>query len=82
MALDAYQTRTLDGSPDGLPLGPSSRLEERFTPAADGKRLDYTITIDDPDTFTMPVSLKRLWIWRPDERVRPYECGTRQGPTQ
>jgi hypothetical protein len=69
-------------SPDGLPQGSSSRLEERFTPAADGKRLDYAVTITDPDTFTMPVRLQRIWVWNPDERVRPYACGTIQGPTQ
>jgi hypothetical protein len=65
-------------SPDGLPLGPSARLEERFTPADDGKRLDYTVTITDPDTFTKPVALERFWVWSPTERVRPYECGQRQ----
>jgi hypothetical protein len=34
---------------NGLPQGPSSRLEERFTPSPDGKRLAYTLTITDPD---------------------------------
>ena len=65
-------------SPDGLPLGPSARLEERFTPADDGKRLDYTVTITDADTFTKPAVLERFWVWSPTERVRPYECGQRQ----
>jgi len=69
-------------SPDGLPQGPSSRLEERFTPTADGKRLNYTLTVTDPDTFTMPVTLKRAWVWRADEAVRPYQCGQRQDPAR
>ena len=62
----------------GLPQGPASRLEERFTPAADGKRLSYTLTITDPDTFTMPAVLKRAWVWWDKERVRKYACGAQQ----
>src|SRR5262249_41487750 len=69
-------------APNGLPQGPSSRLAERFTPAADGKRLAYTLTITDPDTFTTPPVLKRAWVWRADERLRRYACGTRQAVAQ
>lgn len=65
-------------APNGLPQGRASRLEERFTPAADGKRLTYTLTITDPDTFTIPAVLKRAWVWRAGERVRQYACGSRQ----
>jgi len=69
-------------APSGLPQGPSSRMEERFTPSADGKRLAYTVTITDPDTFATPAVLKRAWVWREGERVRPYACGKRQIITQ
>jgi hypothetical protein len=69
-------------APNGLPQGPSSRLEERFTPAADGKRLAYTLTITDPDTFTTPPVLKRAWVWRASEQLRRYACGTKQSVTQ
>jgi hypothetical protein len=65
-------------APNGLPQGPQSRMVERFTPTADGKRLEYSVTITDPDTFVTPAVLKRAWIWSPTERVRQYECGTRQ----
>jgi hypothetical protein len=65
-------------APNGLPQGPQSRMVERFTPTPDGKRLDYSVTITDPDTFVTPAVLKRAWLWSPTERLRKYECGTRQ----
>jgi hypothetical protein len=60
--------------PSGIPQGPSSSSVERFTPTAVGTRLRYTMTITDPATFTAPVELKRAWVWRPDETVKPYNC--------
>jgi len=58
--------------PSGIPQGPSSRIVERFTPSNDGTRLNYTMTITDPATFTAPLELKRSWVWRPGESVKPY----------
>jgi hypothetical protein len=58
----------------GIPLGPGATTEERFTLNADGSRLDYTMTVVDPATFTAPVTLRKAWEWRPGEQVRPYEC--------
>ena len=67
-------------APYGLPLGRSARLQERFMPTADGKRLRYTLLIDDPDTFTVNPVLSRSWIWQEDARVREYACGKPQDP--
>jgi hypothetical protein len=58
----------------GIPLGPNATTEERFTPNADGSRLEYTMTVTDPATFTAPVTLRKAWEWRPGEQLRPYEC--------
>jgi hypothetical protein len=60
--------------PSGVPQGPSSTIVERFTPTSDGTRLNYTMSITDPATFTAPVELTRSWVWRPGETVRPYNC--------
>ncbi len=60
--------------PNGVPQSRSSTLVERFTPAPDGTRLQYTLTITDPETFTTPVVLKRAWVSRPGERVNKYNC--------
>jgi hypothetical protein len=60
--------------PSGIPQGPSSSIVERFTPTNDGTRLSYSMTITDPATFTEPLELKRSWVWRPGETVKPYNC--------
>jgi hypothetical protein len=65
--------------PSGIPQGPSSSIVERFTPTSDGTRLNLTMTITDPATFSDPVELKRSWVWRPDEKVKPYNCVERKG---
>ena len=62
---------------NGVPLGPSATLVERFTPNDEGTRLNYTLTVTDPDTFTQPIELKRAWVWRPGEAVKPYNCISR-----
>ena len=30
-------------------------------------------------TFTAPLELKRSWVWRPGETVKPYNCIERKG---
>jgi hypothetical protein len=64
--------RWLNGT--GVPLSSEAMTEERFTLNADGSRLEYTMTVTDPATFTAPVTLRKAWEWRPGEQVRPYEC--------
>jgi hypothetical protein len=49
---------------------------ERFTPSADGSRLHYTISVTDPAVFTKAVEMKRSWVWRPNEKVMPFNCKT------
>jgi hypothetical protein len=58
----------------GIPLSPDAVLVERFTPSADGARLDYTLTVTDAATFTTPVELNKTWIWRPEVTLGKFEC--------
>ncbi len=58
----------------GIPISSNAVYEERFSVTDDGKRLDYTIQIIDPTTFTEPVLLDRFWLWVPGVQVEPYEC--------
>jgi hypothetical protein len=58
----------------GIPLGPNATVVERFSLNAEGSRLDYAMTVDDPATFTSPHTFRKAWEWRPGERLRPYEC--------
>ncbi len=59
---------------DGVPQSPAARLVERFTPSADGSRLDYALTATDPEMLAAPVELKNVWVWRPSEQLLPYNC--------
>ena len=44
-------------------------------PAADGSRMDYRITVMDPEIFTETFDLTRYFVWRPELLVHAYECG-------
>jgi len=58
----------------GLMQSEAMSLVERFTPSADGARLDYEVTVTDPALFVQPTVLSRSWIWVPGDAVQPYDC--------
>jgi hypothetical protein len=58
----------------GAPQSKSISLVEQFTLNEDQERLDYRITISDPETFTEPFDLTRYWIWRPGMTVQEWNC--------
>lgn len=58
----------------GIPQTEQARFEERFTVSPNGKRLNYTIDVTDPATFTEPVRLDRFWLWMSENQVNPYNC--------
>ncbi len=58
----------------GIPLSEDLEIVERYTPSADGSRLDYEATITDPGVFLEPVELEMYWIYIPGVTVEPYEC--------
>jgi hypothetical protein len=58
----------------GTPLSPATSIVERFTPTADGSRLQYTMIVTDPVNFTRPMELTKSWVARANESVKPYEC--------
>ena len=57
-----------------IPQSDSVEMTERFTVSDDGNQLIYDLTVNDPATFTEPVSGRWLMNWRPDLTVEPYEC--------
>ena len=61
----------------GIPQSPSAEIVERFAPTADGSRLDYSVTVTDPPTFTEAVTLSTYWIYVPGVALLPYECAER-----
>jgi len=58
----------------GAPMSPAAKLVERFSPSADGSRLNYTLVITDPESLTTSIEGKRSWVWRADEKVMPFNC--------
>ena len=58
----------------GVPMSPAAKLVERFSPSADGSRLNYTIVVTDPESLTASIEGRRSWVWRPDEKVMPFNC--------
>jgi hypothetical protein len=65
---------------EGTPQSDQIRTVERFIPNADYTRLDYVLTTTDPVNFTRPFELKRYFVWKPENRVNPYECLDRFEP--
>jgi len=58
----------------GIPLSDDAEVDELFTLAADGSRLDYEMTVTAPSTFTEPVSLSKFWLYVPGVVVEPFDC--------
>ena len=61
----------------GVPQSEESVLVERFTPAADGSRLLYELTVTDPVNFTEPVTLDKDFLYLPGLEVTPFDCAVR-----
>lgn len=61
-------------SMEGVLQSENISVVERFMPSADGERMDYRITISDPETFSEDFDLTRYFVWRPDLNVSPYDC--------
>jgi Family of unknown function (DUF6152) len=59
---------------EGVPQSDQIRTVERFMPNEDYTRMDYTLTTTDPVNFTEPFTLKRYFVWKPENTVHPYEC--------
>jgi hypothetical protein len=62
--------------PDGVRQSANIRVVERFMPAADGGRMDYRVTVTDPEIFAESFDLTRYFVWRPELQVHPYDCKT------
>ena len=63
---------------DGTPQSRSISLVERFEMSPDEQRLNYRIWITDPESFTETLEFSRYWVWQPDIRIQPYNCGNLQ----
>ena len=60
----------------GIPLGPDAAHRGAVRLNADGSRLDYTMTVTDPATFTAPAKFSKAWEWRPGEEAQAVRMPT------
>jgi len=58
-----------------IPASEQASIVERFTPTAEGDRLDYEIVVTDPLIFTEPVRMEKSWLSLPDQVFDAYNCG-------
>jgi hypothetical protein len=58
---------------NGPPLTASAQLVERFTRVAED-RIDYSVTVTDPETYVAPFTIAFPITPQPDYQVLPYEC--------
>lgn len=61
----------------GTPQSESVQMLERFTLRREEGRLDYEVTVTDPENLVEPAVWVAAWVWRRDVHVRPFECTTR-----
>jgi hypothetical protein len=59
---------------EGTPQSDQIKTVERFTPSADYRRIDYTLTTTDPVNFERSFALTRYFVWKPENTVHKYEC--------
>jgi hypothetical protein len=57
----------------GKPIGKQLHTVERITKSADGRALDFDITLIDPEYYSTPFTVKRKWVWT-NERQLEYDC--------
>lgn len=58
----------------GIPLDPGAHIVERFTLAEDGSRLDWTMRVTDPVTFSAPVEVEKFFLYVPGVEVQAFDC--------
>jgi hypothetical protein len=61
----------------GTPQSENAIIVERFTLSNDENRLDYEVTVTDPEYLAEPAIWDALWIWRPGAEILPFECTLR-----
>jgi len=63
---------------DGTPQSRAIQLVEHFVMNETQDRLNYRLSITDPESFTETLEFTRYWVWQPDIRLQPYDCGNPQ----
>jgi hypothetical protein len=65
-----FQERTTLGN---APSSPRAKTTERIR-RVDPEMIEYRITVDDPETFTAPFTVRTMWTTQPNYYVYEYSC--------
>jgi hypothetical protein len=65
-----FQERTSLGS---APSSPKAKTTERIR-RVDPEMIEYRITVDDPETYTAPFTVRTMWTTQPNYYVYEYSC--------
>jgi hypothetical protein len=57
----------------GVPNSAAMRTVERIR-RVDPEMIEYRITVDDPETFTAPFTVRAMWTTQPNYEVYEYSC--------
>ena len=57
-----------------IPSGAQKHTVERMTLSEDGRRIDYSFVLEDPEYLTAPVTGSGHWEYRPDLPRQQVEC--------
>ena len=58
----------------GQPISQDVRLTERYWREPGENDLQVEVLIDDPVNYVEPLKLRRVWVWAPNEEIRPWNC--------
>jgi hypothetical protein len=72
---------TPDRISDSSRIGHSGALKgvERYTVRDNPRRLELTLTLDDPVTFTKPLVVTQTWVYTPDVELVQDTCSQQPG---
>ena len=59
----------------GHPTSDKLHVMERIRKLDGGKRLENVITVEDPDYYREPFTLRLTYAWRPDVDIQEWACG-------
>ncbi len=62
----------------GTPMSANANLVERFSLSREEGRLDYEVTVMDPQYLAEPAVWNAIWIWRPGAEIQAFNCTLRQ----
>ena len=58
----------------GTPMSDQVQVVERYALSEDDTRLDYEVSVTDPEYLLEPAVWTAVWAWEPGVRIEPFGC--------